>query len=113
MVPLIVIIIVYLLGLVRTVCGARGQQQIKSVNGNDQKQNVSRMCIIVFVIFAICWGPIHIMLNLKSNRLITVSTFNLLFHIAAQVVAFMNSCVNPILYAILSDKFRTAFLSII
>lgn len=35
-----------------------------------------------------------------------MTTFRIITQIAAQVLAYINSCVNPILYAFLSDPFR-------
>lgn len=36
-----------------------------------------------------------------------------MIQIASHVLAYMNSCVNPILYAFLSENFRKAFRKII
>ena len=113
LVPLVVIIILYFFVLKKVVFGTGGHQQTKSANTNKRKQNVTRMCIMVIVLFAICWGPIHIILNLKNLKLIDVNTLTISFQITAQVLAYMNSCVNPILYAFLSENFRTAFRKII
>ncbi|MPC66578.1 Allatostatin-A receptor [Portunus trituberculatus] len=35
-----------------------------------------------------------------------MTTIKIIMQIAAQVLAYINSCVNPILYAFLSDPFR-------
>lgn len=41
------------------------------------------------------------------------TTQAVMLQIAAQVLAYMNSCVNPILYAFLSENFRRAFRRVI
>ena len=59
--------------------------------------------------FAICWLPIHIILVLKSIDSYNQTTFLLCFQIISHVLAYLSSCVNPLLYAFLSENFRKAF----
>ena len=42
-----------------------------------------------------------------------LSTVRLITQIVGQLLAYMNSCVNPILYAFLSENFRKAFNKVI
>ncbi|XP_053211742.1 allatostatin-A receptor-like [Panonychus citri] len=78
------------------------------------KRKVTRMVVVVVVIFAICWGPIHIVLTLRSQGLFEPdSKFKLVSLIVSQVLAYINSCINPILYAFLSENFRKAFRKVI
>lgn len=51
----------------------------------------------------------QIILVLKSLRLYGNSHITVTIQIAAHVLAYTNSCVNPVLYAFLSDNFRKAF----
>ena len=68
------------------------------------------MVIIVVVIFAVCWCPIQVLLVLKSVELFEPDTsLGVIIQITSHVLAYMNSCVNPVLYAFLSDNFRKAF----
>jgi hypothetical protein len=43
----------------------------------------------------------------------SVGTFRLVVQIMAHVLAYTNSCLNPILYAFLSENFRKAFHKVI
>lgn len=61
------------------------------------------------VAFAICWAPIQVILVLKSLRLYDTTTVTVSIQIISHVLAYLNSCLNPFLYAFLSENFRKAF----
>ncbi|CRL02286.1 CLUMA_CG015406, isoform A [Clunio marinus] len=61
------------------------------------------------VAFSICWAPIQIILVLKSLRLYETTTLTVSIQIISHVLAYLNSCLNPFLYAFLSENFRKAF----
>ena len=42
-----------------------------------------------------------------------ITPFHVLIQITSHILAYMNSCVNPILYAFLSDNFRKAFRKVV
>jgi allatostatin receptor len=90
--------------------GPAGHTSSESVRG---KKRVTRLVIIVVAFFAVCWCPIQIILVLKSLDAYAIDKVTISFQIASHVLAYMNSCVNPILYAFLSDNFRKAFLKLI
>jgi hypothetical protein len=54
--------------------------------------------------FVICWTPMQIYLLYTHHNQVTI-----LFAIVAQSLVYISSCVNPILYAFLSEPFRKAF----
>ena len=89
--------------------GPAGHTSSESVRG---KKRVTRLVIIVVAFFAVCWCPIQIILVLKSLDAYAIDKFTISFQIASHVLAYMNSCVNPILYAFLSDNFRKAFVKL-
>jgi hypothetical protein len=62
-----------------------------------------------FLAFAICWLPIHIVLIVKSIYPDIQSTLLIKVQIISHILAYCSSCVNPLLYAFLSDNFRKAF----
>lgn len=111
-VPLAVIVVLYLMILNRLWYGVvpGGSRSAESVRG---KKRVTRMVVIVVVTFIVCWFPIQLVLLLKSLGLYQMTTLKIIMQIAAQVLAYINSCVNPILYAFLSDPFRKAFRKVI
>lgn len=65
--------------------------------------------VLARIAFAICWLPIQIVLVLKSIELYNQTNFSIGVQIASQSIAYSSSCVNPLLYAFLSENFRKAF----
>ncbi|KAF0300431.1 Allatostatin-A receptor [Amphibalanus amphitrite] len=110
--PLLVIIAMYLLLLKRLWLGVvpGGNMSAESLRG---KRRVTRMVVVVVVIFAVCWCPIQIILVVRSLNKYPITDASVLIQIVAQVQAYTNSCINPILYAFLSENFRKAFFKVI
>ena len=97
-VPLIIIAILY--GLIIRVLreNSKGKQVAKG------KKRVTKLVSAVISSFIICWTPMQIYLLYTHHGELTY-----LFAIVAQSLAYISSCVNPILYAFLSEPFRQAF----
>ncbi len=97
-VPLIVIVILY--GLIINVLrkNSKGKQVAKG------KKRVTKMVSAVISSFVICWSPMQIYLLYTHHNQVTF-----LFAIVAQSLVYISACVNPILYAFLSEPFRKAF----
>jgi hypothetical protein len=97
-IPLIIIGILY--GLIINVLrkNAKGKQVAKG------KKRVTKMVSAVISSFVICWTPMQIYLLYTHHNQVTI-----LFAIVAQSLVYISSCVNPILYAFLSEPFRKAF----
>ncbi len=77
------------------------------------------MLVAIIALFSICWGPILI-----DNVIVSFGLVDQLHHghlrpmrMAFALMAYSNSCVNPIVYALMSKNFRqcfqTTFMSII
>ena len=71
--------------------------------------------------FALCWLPIHIIFLIQASNRRNLNDGNddeeesdelVSLQIVAQCLAYLNSCMNPILYAFLSEQFRKSFLSL-
>uniref|UniRef100_A0A8B9ITZ9 Neuromedin U receptor 2 n=1 Tax=Amazona collaria TaxID=241587 RepID=A0A8B9ITZ9_9PSIT len=77
---------------------------------------VSVSAFVLVMVFAICWAPFHV------DRLFfsfvvewtepLANVFNLI-HVVSGVFFYLSSAVNPIIYNLLSQRFRMAFLSVI
>ncbi|KAK0162249.1 hypothetical protein PV327_008601 [Microctonus hyperodae] len=107
-IPLTLICVLYVCMLMRLWRGAR-----TSAESRRGRRRVTRLVIVVVGVFAICWCPIQLILVAKSLDSYPITTTSVMIQVASHVLAYMNSCVNPILYAFLSENFRKAFRKII
>ncbi|XP_001494132.2 galanin receptor type 2 [Equus przewalskii] len=76
------------------------------------KRKVTRMIVIVATLFCLCWMPHHaLILCVWFGRFpLTRATYAL--RILSHLVSYANSCVNPIVYALVSKHFRKGFRKI-
>ncbi|XP_035780121.1 allatostatin-A receptor-like [Anopheles albimanus] len=110
-VPLILISVLYMWMLSRLWRSSVGGRSAESKKG---KKRVTRLVVIVVAAFASLWCPIQVILLLKSiDAFETVSPFHLSLQIISHVLAYTSSCINPLLYAFLSENFRKAFRKIV
>ncbi|KAG8183929.1 hypothetical protein JTE90_029033 [Oedothorax gibbosus] len=110
-IPLALILCLYLSMLRRLWFGVTPGRHM-SAESVKSKIRVTKMVVVVVVIFACCWCPIQIMMVLKGLNAYGQSRTSILIQITAHILAYMNSCLNPILYAFLSDNFRKSFMKV-
>lgn len=106
--PLALVCVLYGFMLKRLLYGVvpGGSQRAESIRS---KKRVTRMVVIVVVIFALCWLPIQIIFIVTTFGDFPKDEAFTWAQIASNCLAYMNSCVNPILYAFLSENFRRSF----
>ncbi|XP_063329141.1 G-protein coupled receptor 84-like [Pelmatolapia mariae] len=76
-----------------------------ATSGDDSEfKRVTRMCFTVFLCFVFCFVP-FLLLNIadKQNRAPQV------LHMFCANLTWLNSCINPVLYAIMNRQFRQAY----
>ncbi|EDW67503.1 allatostatin-A receptor [Drosophila virilis] len=74
------------------------------------RKRVTRLVVVVVIAFASLWLPVQLILLLKALDMYEInSMFNVILQIVAHTMAYTSSCINPLLYAFLSDNFRKAF----
>ncbi|KAM3621521.1 uncharacterized protein V6R79_012346 [Siganus canaliculatus] len=77
-----------------------------SANSGDDSEfkRVTRMCFTVFLCFVFCFVP-FLLLNIadKNNRAPHV------LHMLCANLTWLNSCINPVLYAVMNRQFRQAY----
>ncbi|XP_070542781.1 G-protein coupled receptor 54-like isoform X2 [Ptychodera flava] len=74
----------------------------------NRRRKVTRMVLIVVLLFAISWGPLQIMnswLRFDPNFPIALQYFREF----CLCLAYSNSCVNPFVYAFTGNTFRKYF----
>ncbi|GAB1865732.1 Galanin receptor type 1 [Camponotus japonicus] len=106
--PLVLICIFYMSVLIKLWRGAR-----VSAESRRGRRRVTRLVFVVVGVFAACWCPIQVILVSKSLDVFPLTTTTIMVQIVSHILAYTNSCVNPFLYAFLSDNFRKAFRKII
>ncbi|XP_017882301.1 allatostatin-A receptor-like [Ceratina calcarata] len=106
--PLLLICFFYICMLIRLWRGDR-----VSAESAERRRRVTTLVFVVVGVFAFCWCPIQVILVTKSLDMYPASSATIMVQITSHILAYMNSCVNPILYAFLSDSFRKAFRKII
>ncbi|XP_014228153.1 pyrokinin-1 receptor-like [Trichogramma pretiosum] len=132
-VPMIVITVLYILigvKLRRTSMSMTGTRDDKvehryySVDRGDgrkrcSQKNITRMLVAVVITFFICWAPFHAQrllaiyaknYNVKSSEpTIVLPVYRSLTYISG-VLYYLSTAINPLLYNIMSNKFRKAFM---
>jgi len=84
-----------------------------SAESIKNKKRVIKLVLAVVIMFALSWFPIQIILVLRSLKLYSNTPVSVAFQIISHILAYSNSCVNPILYAFLSEPFRRGFCAVI
>lgn len=87
---------------------------VRATEAMRARRRVTRMVIVVVAVFAACWLPYHVVTILqafadRSSYVVNSLAFAAL-KIASNCIAYLNSCLNPLLYAFLSDNFRSGFV---
>ncbi|KAL0101754.1 hypothetical protein PUN28_019108 [Cardiocondyla obscurior] len=84
-----------------------------SAESRRGRRRVTRLVFVVVTVFAACWCPLQVILVSKSLEVFPLTMVTIMIQIGSHILAYTNSCINPILYAFLSDNFRKAFRKII
>ncbi|XP_023342182.1 RYamide receptor isoform X2 [Eurytemora carolleeae] len=77
---------------------------------NKNKKKVIKMLVVVVVVFAICWLPwqLYHVVGILYPAINRYKYINVVY-IISHWLAMSNSCYNPFIYAILSEKFQREF----
>ncbi|CAH3192499.1 unnamed protein product [Porites evermanni] len=86
-----------------------------AINRNNARTTLTRfkllrMCIIVALLFTICWFPNQLYFVLASYDLVRLESP---FHHFTVVLAMFNSCTNPVIYCSTNREFRKGFLMLL
>uniref|UniRef100_A0A3B4GK80 Galanin receptor type 1-like n=1 Tax=Pundamilia nyererei TaxID=303518 RepID=A0A3B4GK80_9CICH len=77
---------------------------VLSVGGISESVTV----LLVVTVFTICWMPHHIIVMWAEFGTFPLTQATYVFRLVSHCLSYGNSCVNPILYAFLSENFRKA-----
>ncbi|XP_062327311.1 galanin receptor type 1b isoform X2 [Osmerus eperlanus] len=79
-----------------------------SKKSERSKRKTAQTVLLVVTAFLICWMPHHIIAMWVEFGIFPLNDASFAFRIISHCLAYGNSCVNPILYAFLSENFRKA-----
>ncbi|XP_077457427.1 delta-type opioid receptor-like [Stigmatopora argus] len=88
-------------------------RSVRILSGSKEKdrnlRRITRMVLVVVAVFVVCWTPIQIMVLAQSLgfNLTSVST-QVLMHFCI-ALGYVNSSLNPVLYAFLDENFKRCF----
>ncbi|XP_053500568.1 apelin receptor B [Ictalurus furcatus] len=93
----------------------------KNLRKEDQrKRRLLKIITTLVVVFATCWMPFHLLKSMDSLSYLGVlpdscSLLNFLLyaHPYTTCLAYLNSCLNPFLYAFFDLRFRSQFLCLL
>ncbi|XP_066544266.1 C-X-C chemokine receptor type 1 [Amia ocellicauda] len=109
LIPLIIMLICYSI----TICRLLETRSF-------QKQKAMKVIVAVVIAFLLCWMPYHLTVivdtliryeiifsNCNTRNIIDLALF------ATQSLGLLHSCVNPVLYAFVGEKFRKNLLNLL
>ncbi|KAF0045931.1 hypothetical protein F2P81_002460 [Scophthalmus maximus] len=78
-----------------------------------QKHRAMKVIVAVVIAFLLCWMPYHIVMMVDTLLRADVVQFDCavrmsvnLALVATNILALLHSCINPVLYAFVGEKFR-------
>ncbi|XP_049639041.1 G-protein coupled receptor 84-like [Suncus etruscus] len=80
----------------------------KAQNAPSEFGNVTRMCFAVFLCFALSFIPFWLINILDTKR-----KAPRIAYMFASNLTWLNSCINPVLYAAMNRQFRQAYISVL
>lgn len=77
----------------------------------ESRKRLAKTVLVFVGLFAICWLPSHVIYLYRSYHYAEVDTSMTHFvtSVAARILAFTNSCVNPFALYLLSKSFQKQF----
>ncbi|XP_037548316.1 galanin receptor type 1b [Nematolebias whitei] len=103
-VPLLLICCCY----TRVLCHLQKKMKNMSKKSERSKRKTAQTVLLVITAFTICWMPHHIIAMWVEFGTFPLNDASFAFRIVSHCLSYGNSCVNPVLYAFLSENFRKA-----
>ncbi|XP_070693863.1 C-X-C chemokine receptor type 1-like [Pempheris klunzingeri] len=89
-------------------------QRLLHIRGGFQRQRAMRVIVLVVVAFLLCWTPYHIAMMADTFLRSKIVPYRCPARmavdqamLATQSLGLLHSCVNPVLYAFVGEKFRS------
>ncbi|XP_056897265.1 nociceptin receptor-like [Takifugu flavidus] len=88
-------------------------RNVRILSGSKEKdrnlRRITRMVLVVVAVFVVCWTPIQIMVLAQSLGFNLSSLFTVVLMHFCIALGYVNSSLNPVLYAFLDENFKRCF----
>uniref|UniRef100_A0A3Q2CTW6 Opiate receptor-like 1 n=1 Tax=Cyprinodon variegatus TaxID=28743 RepID=A0A3Q2CTW6_CYPVA len=88
-------------------------RNVRILSGSKEKdrnlRRITRMVLVVVAAFVVCWTPIQIMVLAQSLGFNLSSLYALVMMHFFIALGYVNSSLNPVLYAFLDENFKRCF----
>lgn len=74
---------------------------------SQKDRRLLKMILVIFISFLTCYLPITLSKVLRS-----VSNVNF-FHITSYLLVYLTTCINPIIYVVMSSEYRQAYKNLL
>ncbi|XP_067112347.1 G-protein coupled receptor 20 [Osmerus mordax] len=78
------------------------------VQGRGRRGRAVRLLVVVLVVFTVCFGPFHVRQTLVYFRVVGEGPGQVLAYHATVTLSSLNSCLDPVVYCFVTDRFRVA-----
>uniref|UniRef100_A0A3B3TXN2 Growth hormone secretagogue receptor type 1 n=1 Tax=Poecilia latipinna TaxID=48699 RepID=A0A3B3TXN2_9TELE len=99
-----------ILGLVYTLIGRTLWLRPKSSRRDQSHRSTVKMLGVIVLAFVLCWLPFHVGRTILSLSLDSFTTY---FNLVSSVLFYLSAAVNPLLYNLMSARYRLAVHSLI
>ncbi|XP_065517274.1 galanin receptor type 1-like [Lathamus discolor] len=84
--------------------------KVKNISKKSErsKRKTAQTVLLVVAVFLLSWLPHHIITMWAEFGQFPLNNISFTFRIISHCLAYGNSCINPIIYAFLSENFRKA-----
>uniref|UniRef100_A0AAY3ZV33 G-protein coupled receptors family 1 profile domain-containing protein n=1 Tax=Denticeps clupeoides TaxID=299321 RepID=A0AAY3ZV33_9TELE len=105
-VPVLIITVCYSLMVLRL-------RSVRLLSGSREKdrnlRRITRLVLVVVLVFVVCWTPIHIFILVKALVGVPETTPVMAAYFFCVALGYTNSSLNPVLYAFLDENFKRCF----
>ncbi|XP_061110370.1 kappa-type opioid receptor-like [Conger conger] len=95
--------------LVQRLRGARALSRARGRGRGRGLRRVTRLVLALVCVFVACWTPIHAFALARALGSVPDSPPVAAAYYACVALGYANSCLNPLLYAVLDQNFRRRF----
>uniref|UniRef100_A0A3P8YBF8 Thyrotropin-releasing hormone receptor n=1 Tax=Esox lucius TaxID=8010 RepID=A0A3P8YBF8_ESOLU len=87
--------------------GGKGGRQARQKSALSSRKQVTKMLSVVVILFALLWMPYRTLVLI--NSFVATPYLDTWFVLFCRICMYANSAINPIVYNLMSQKFRSAF----